>query len=164
MLYEKDIKVYTDGSCKKSAGIGFGGWSYIIVIDDVIHRYESGGEAHSTNQRMELMAAINALKFLDTMRLKQEVVLYSDSAYLINCANDQWYKDWQKNGWLNSRGKEVSNEDLWRILIPYFNHPKIFFRHILGHNGNIFNERCDKLAQTAAEKERQHWKGERKND
>ena len=155
-----DIEIYTDGSCKKFADVTFGGWAYIILVENQLFRYESDGEVDSTNQRMELTAAIKGLEYATQMNVRDsDIILYSDSAYLINCVKQEWYKKWIRNGWRNSKNEPVANQDLWQQLLPFFKNPRCIFRHVLGHNNNFFNEKCDKLAQDAAAKLKYNWKG-----
>jgi ribonuclease HI len=106
----------------------------------------------TTNQRMELCAAIEALtKICSIAEFPQDqVVVYTDSAYLHNCYVQGWYKSWQKNGWKNSKKQPVANQDLWEMLIPYFETFGIDFVKVKGHAGNMWNEYVDDLAQTAA--------------
>lgn len=156
-----DIEVYTDGACKKLLNTTFGGWAYVILVEGELFRYESGSELNSTNQRMELIAAIKGLEYAIGMNVKNsDIILYSDSAYLINCEKQGWYKKWISNGWKNAKGMDVLNQDLWFKLIPFFKNPRCLFRHVLGHNNVFFNEKCDKLAQSAAENLKRTWKGE----
>jgi ribonuclease HI len=116
------------------------------------HRLElSGGEAPTTNQRMELRAAIAAL-----MALKQpcQVLLHSDSAYLVNAFNQRWLDNWQRNGWLNSKKQAVENQDLWRELLRLAAIHQVQWRKVKGHAGNELNERCDQLARAEIDKNR----------
>ena len=147
------IEIYTDGACDKNPG-GNGGWAAVLVVDGVYKGDWSGLEFETTNQRMELTAAINGIK--ETMRWIDlnaqdaflDISLYSDSAYLINCVNQHWYVAWQKNGWRNSKKEPVANQDLWEKLTPHFDH-MIQFKKLKGHNGNQYNEMADQLAVSA---------------
>lgn len=152
--------IYTDGSSRKDAGITFGGWAYEIIKDTRILRSESGGKINVTNQQMELYAAIQALEFIkDKRQFGDEVYIYSDSAYLINCANQGWYHKWVRNGWRNSKDELVANISLWQQLIPYFENNYFHFKHVDGHADNFRNNQVDKLAQAESKKLKENWRG-----
>ncbi|MFB5192299.1 ribonuclease HI [Alicyclobacillus fastidiosus] len=139
----KEVVVYTDGACSKNPGPG--GWAAVLKYGEHI-REVSGGEEHTTNQRMEIMAVIGALQ-----ALKQpcEVVVYSDSAYVVNCFQQKWYVNWQKNGWRNSKGDAVQNRDLWEALLAAMEPHQVQLKKVKGHAGVAWNERCDELARAA---------------
>jgi len=139
----KTIEIYTDGAC--SGNPGPGGWAAVLMYDEHIKEL-SGGSEHTTNQRMELEAAIQALKAL---KEPCKVKLYSDSAYMINCFSQNWYKNWLKNGWKNSKGKPVENQDLWKELLALREIHQIEFIKVKGHADNKWNNRCDELAVAA---------------
>lgn len=147
------IEIYTDGAC--SGNPGSGGWAAVLVIDNQKIKWWSGSEFETTNQRMELTAAIVGIRETFSWieaKVKEEfldISLYSDSAYLINCVNQHWYHTWLRNGWKNSKKEPVSNQDLWEELIPYFTTAAIQFKKIKGHSGNSFNEFVDDLAVKA---------------
>ena len=108
----KKIIIYTDGAC--SGNPGPGGWGAVLFSGE--HKKEiSGAEEHTTNQRMELKAVVEALKALKVKDWDVEV--YSDSAYLVNAFTQNWLKKWQQNGWRNSRKEPVANQDLWQELL-----------------------------------------------
>ncbi|MBQ6808707.1 MAG: ribonuclease HI [Firmicutes bacterium] len=135
------VTIYTDGAC--SGNPGPGGWGCVLSSGE--RRKElNGGEKLTTNQRMELTAAVEALR-----ALKQpcQVVLYSDSAYLINGFNQKWLVNWQKNGWLNAKKQPVENQDLWKELLRLSSIHQVEWRKVKGHAGNPLNERCDELAR-----------------
>ena len=153
-------EVYCDGACKSIGNTTFGGWSFIVVKNNIITYEAFGGEVDSTNQRMELTGAIRAIEYLESIKeYRDQVKIYSDSAYLINCCNQNWYRSWQYNGWKNSKGQPVANIDLWEKLIPYFNRLDYFFGKVAGHSGVVYNERCDKLAQDYANILKRNWRG-----
>ena len=107
----------------------------------------SGGEAHTTNQRMELMAvvaALGALKVTDW-----EVEVHSDSAYLVNAFRQRWLDKWQANGWKNSKKEAVANQDLWMELLTLTGKNRVTMKKVKGHAGDEHNERCDQLARQA---------------
>lgn len=127
-----------------------GGWAYVILRDGVIISQNSGGEKGTTNQRMELTAALKACEEIEAMDGFATVKLYSDSAYLINCYKQNWWKNWRANGWRNSKKEPVANQDLWEKLIRYFMMtPSYDFIKVKGHAGNKCNEMVDKLAVAA---------------
>ena len=113
------------------------------------HKELSGFEKNTTNQRMELTAAVNALSAL---KEPCAVELYSDSAYLINAFEQKWLERWQKNGWQNAQKKPVENQDLWRKLLELSARHQIKWVKVKGHSGLALNERCDELAKQAIDK------------
>lgn len=134
------VDIYTDGAC--SGNPGPGGWGAILMYGE--HRKElSGGEKQTTNNRMELMAVICALKAL---KKPCKVNLYSDSAYVVNAFNQNWIIGWQRNGWKNSAKVPVANIDLWQELLSLTNTHVVSFIKVKGHADNEFNNRCDELA------------------
>ena len=155
------IEIYTDGSSKHYGQVmRFGGWAYIVLYDSNIIHQDCNSEYGATNQRMELTAVANALEYIQKIRRPSEkVIIYSDSAYLVNCWGQKWYKKWLENGWHNSKGAPVANMELWFKLIPFFDNFWYEFRKIPGHSGVIWNERCDALAQKEAEKLKLNWRG-----
>ena len=142
----KKITVYTDGSCKKNPGPG--GWAAILVWGK-IEKEISGGEALTTNNRMELTAAINALSAL---KESCEVELWSDSKYLVDAMNLGWAENWQRSGWKKSDRKPALNPDLWERLLELNTIHHVKYCWVKGHDGHEYNERCDTLAQSEAEK------------
>lgn len=137
---------YTDGAC--SGNPGPGGWGTLIYFTDS-SVYEMGGaEAQSTNNRMELQAAIQALKVFQASGQTESVKLYTDSEYVKNGIT-QWVKGWKQKGWRTSQGKPVLNQDLWQTL-DELNSSLVQWKYVRGHNGNEGNERCDKIARAFA--------------
>lgn len=149
-----NLEIYTDGSCKSlGQSMKFGGWAFIVVKDNKETYEAAGGERDTTNQRMELEAIRRALEYASQNRRPNEkVIIYSDSAYAINCYLQEWYMNWQANGWRNANKKQVANQDLWQDIIPYFDNFWYDFQKVEGHNGVYWNEMCDKLAQEQAER------------
>jgi ribonuclease HI len=142
-VQEKEVEIYTDGAC--SGNPGPGGWGVVLLWGG--HRRElSGGEAHTTNQRMELTAAI---KGLQALKHPCRVRLYSDSAYLVNAFNQKWLERWIKNGWQTVKKTPVENRDLWEELYALTKIHRIRWIKVQGHAGNKENEHCDKLAVKA---------------
>ena len=156
------LEIYTDGSCKKlGSKTTFGGWSFIALRDGVRIYETAGSEYGTTNQRMELLAIRNALEFAQKNRQpNEEVIIYSDSAYAINCYTQEWYTTWQRNGWLNSKGEDVANQDLWIEIIPYFDNFWYHFCKVKGHGTNCWNNLCDNMAQDAAQELKDNFRGE----
>ena len=134
------VTIYTDGAC--SGNPGPGGWGAILSASGK-SRELSGGEALTTNNRMELMAVIKSLELLTR---PCDVKLYSDSAYVVNAFNQHWIEGWQKRGWVNSAKDPVANKDLWEELLKLTNFHKVEFIKVKGHADNEFNNRCDELA------------------
>ena len=140
----KEVQLYTDGACRGNPGRG--GWGAILVYG----KYEkelSGGERETTNNRMELMAAISGLE-----ALKEEcrVTLYSDSKYLVDAFLEGWVESWRNHGW--RRGKEpLKNPDLWERLYALTEKHEVEFIWVKGHDGHAYNERCDALATAFAD-------------
>lgn len=136
----KPVTIYTDGSCEGNPGPG--GWAAILLSG--VHRREiSGGEPATTNNRMELLAAIAALAAL---KERCQVELYTDSRYLRD-GIDRWVAGWKRNGWRTRDKKAVKNADLWRRLDALVIHHQITWRWVKGHAGHEHNERCDELAR-----------------
>lgn len=146
------IDVYTDGA---TSGNGTknarGGWAYMFeeLDGEVVCGY--GGELDTTNNRMELIAALKGLEAARAVYGEETIIhIISDSAYLINCYEQKWYKNWKNNGWINSAKKPVANKDLWEKLIPYFEDYRYMFSKCAGHSGNKNNDLVDKLAKRGA--------------
>lgn len=139
----KTVEIFTDGACKGNPGPG--GWGAIIRFGQ--HEKElSGGEADTTNNRMEMMAAIRAL---DTLIEPCNVILFTDSTY-VKDGITKWVDGWQRNGWKTASKKPVRNADLWHELIGAVARHQIDWRWVRGHDGHPENERADRLASTAA--------------
>lgn len=138
--------IYTDGACTGNPGPG--GWGVVVYFaDGSIH--ELGGDAaQTTNNRMEMQAAIAALKFLSTTNQTEPLTLYTDSEYLINGVT-KWVKGWKKKGWKTAQGKAVLNQELWETL-DQLNTRLVTWQYVRGHAGNVGNERCDAIARTFA--------------
>ena len=135
-----EVMIYTDGAC--SGNPGPGGWAAIIIAQGV-EKELSGFDVDTTNNRMELIAAIKALKAL---KRPCRVQLYSDSAYLVSAFNENWITNWQKNGWKNAAKMPVANRDLWQALWEEHLRHEITWYKVKGHADNEFNNRCDKMA------------------
>lgn len=141
----KHVDIYTDGACRGNPGRG--GWGAILVFGSK-EKELSGGEALTTNNRMELSGAICALKAL---KEPCEVTLTSDSKYLVDAIEKGWARSWQKNGWKKSDRSQALNSDLWEQLLSLLDTHKVTFVWVRGHHGHPYNERCDKLATDYAD-------------
>ncbi len=137
-----EVEIFTDGAC--SGNPGPGGWGAILRAG--AHEREiSGGERETTNNRMELTAAIKAL---ETLKKPSNVVLHTDSRYLLDGVT-KWLKRWKANGWKTADKKPVKNEDLWRTLESAAATHEVHWRWVRGHNDHVENERADRLARAA---------------
>jgi ribonuclease HI len=134
------VEIYTDGAC--SGNPGPGGWAAILVARGV-EKVISGSEGSTTNNRMELMAAIQALRQL---KRPCKINLYSDSAYLVSAFTQGWLANWQRNGWRNAAKDPVSNMDLWQELLQVSGKHQISWIKVRGHADHDYNNRCDQLA------------------
>ena len=137
---KKHVTIYTDGAC--SGNPGAGGYAAILMYNGA-EKVISGSEKETTNNRMELLAAINGLSAL---KEQCEVSLYSDSQYLTDAFNKGWIVSWQEKGWKTADKKPVKNVDLWEKLVSLAKTHEITFIKVKGHSDNEFNNRCDKIA------------------
>jgi ribonuclease HI len=146
---KRNVSIHTDGSCLGNPGAG--GWAAILEYthkDGKITTLElSGGEKNSTNNRMELSAAIGALEALTKPCI---VTLYTDSQYLRKAFEEGWLKNWQRNGWKTKDKQPVKNKELWEKLLSLETQHQVSWAWVKGHAGNDLNERCDQLARAAA--------------
>lgn len=142
----KSVNIYTDGACKGNPGAG--GWSAILEYGGK-EKELCGGEKSTTNNRMELTAAIEGLRAL---KEQCNVTLYSDSQYLVNAINKGWLDSWKKKGWKKADKSQLLNDDLWKILDELINYHTVEFVWVRGHDGHEYNERCDELASGFAER------------
>ena len=132
--------VFTDGAC--SGNPGPGGWAWALSTTE----YASGAEAPSTNQRMEIRAALEAVRSLDG-----PLLVVSDSTYVVNCFRDLWWRGWLDRGWVSSARKPVANRDLWEPLITLFvERGDVAFTWVKGHSGHAMNDFVDRLAVAAS--------------
>jgi ribonuclease HI len=140
----KDVIAYTDGSALGNPGPG----GYGVILQHGAHTRElSGGFRRTTNNRMEIVAAIQAL-----MALKEpcRVTLYTDSQYLANAITKGWAERWQRNNWMRNKSERALNSDLWTALLDLCHTHEVEFHWTRGHAGDTYNERCDRLAKDAA--------------
>lgn len=139
----KSIEIFTDGAC--SGNPGPGGWGAILRYQ--LHNKElSGYETETTNNRMELMAAIRALQ---AVKEPCSIRLYTDSAYLCNAFNKHWLDRWLANNWQTASKKPVENQDLWQELMAAMREHQVTFHKVKGHANHEENNRCDQLARNA---------------
>lgn len=142
----KKVDIYTDGACTGNPGKG--GYGAVLIYNGKEKRI-SKGYRKTTNNRMELLAAIEALRLL---KEPCEVTLYSDSKYLTDAVNKNWLFTWQKNNWRKADKKTVLNVDLWKSIVEFIGIHNISFVWVKGHAGNGYNEICDTLAVEAYNK------------
>ena len=137
------VIIYTDGAC--SGNPGPGGWGVVLMYKDA-KKEISGGKKETTNNIMELTAALEGLKML---KYPCEVELYSDSAYLVNGFNQGWIENWKNNNWKTSNKEPVKNKEIWEEIYNLTQIHKVKFIKVKGHSDNEFNNRCDELARNA---------------
>lgn len=143
----KKVLIYTDGAC--SGNPGKGGYGTILMYNE--HRKElSGGFRLTTNNRMEMMAAIIGL---EALTMKCAVTLYTDSRYLVDAMTKGWAKKWQANNWKRNKKETAKNPDLWQRLLDLCHHHQVDFIWVKGHAGHPENEYCDRLAVAASQQE-----------
>lgn len=145
------VVIYTDGAC--SGNPGPGGWAWAVAPDGEPNA--SGGDVDTTNQRMEIMAVLDALRtWLDgggdgDGDAPPRIEVVSDSTYVVNCFRDGWWVRWERNGWRNSKKQPVANADLWKPLIRLVQSGEVSFRWVKGHSGDPMNDLVDRLAVDA---------------
>ena len=138
---KKHVVAYTDGSCSENPG-GPGGWGAILVYQGH-EKSISGNDPCTTNNRMEMTAAIRALECL---KEPCRVTLHSDSAYLVDAFNKGWLRFWQRNGWRRTTGDPAKNVELWQRLIALGETHDVTYVKVKGHSDDVYNNLCDKLA------------------
>jgi ribonuclease HI len=148
-MNKKNIQIYTDGSSLGNPGPG--GWGVVIIQGEKIIKEIGGHDKDTTNNRMELTAAIEALKYINNNHKKDDVTIFADSTYVLSGIT-LWVHNWEKNGWRTANKKQVLNQDLWKELIEltrnYGN--KINWQKVKGHSGHIHNDRADEIATSKA--------------
>ncbi len=153
---ENNIVIFTDGSSRGNPGPG--GWGAVVIAPDGKVTELGGREAHTTNNRMEIAAALGALGFVEARKLVGDVVIHTDSAYLLNGVTG-WMYGWEKNGWKTKTGEPVLNQDLWRELGAVVFRLKqknvLDWKKVSGHTGHRGNERADVIATNAADQAQQ---------
>ena len=144
-MLKTPVTIYTDGACSPNPGIG--GWGAVLISKEHNLRTElSGSEVDSTNNRMEMTAAIKALEALKKSCVAK---LYTDSSYLKNAFEKNWLRNWQSNGWKSKGKKAVANKDLWLRLLEVSKKHEVSWHWVKGHSGDAENNRCDELAVKA---------------
>ena len=141
-----NVTIYTDGAC--SGNPGPGGYGAVLMYGQ--HKKElSGGDPNTTNNRMELMGVITALKALNR---PCQVDLYTDGQYVVNAIEKGWAKKWQANGWMRNKKDKALNPDLWQTLLELLELHQVKFHWVKGHAENPYNNRCDELAVAESQK------------
>lgn len=148
-MINKDIKIYTDGSSLGNPGPG--GWGSVSVVGEKIIHEIGGCEKNTTNNRMELMAVIETLKYIIKHHKDDDVIIFADSNYVLSGITS-WIFNWEKNGWRTANKKPVLNQDLWKELIGLIRKydKKINWQKVKGHSGHIYNDRADEIATQKA--------------
>lgn len=147
------IKIYTDGATSGNGMVNArGGYGAVILHGEEEHHVYGRVSGQATNQVCEIWAVIVGVttilgNFSHELAQNRTIEIYSDSAYVVNCINDGWYKKWQVNGWLNSQRKPVANQPLWEKLIALLPYADFKFIKVKGHDGNEYNEIADELAR-----------------
>lgn len=157
-MNKNEILIYTDGSSLGNPGRG--GWGVLIIKNEELGIKNDvelgGGEKDTTNNRMELKACIEALKYISARPcLAESVTIHADSAYVLGGITN-WIFGWEKNGWRTANKKPVMNQELWKELIVLVRdfRGKIIWQKVKGHSGHIYNERADEIARTYAAKQK----------
>ncbi|MEG4213435.1 ribonuclease HI [Microcoleus sp. S13_B4] len=144
MTTPKIKSLYTDGAC--SGNPGPGGWGAVVCFADGNCHELGGGDPQTTNNRMEMQAAVAALEFFANSGQTEPVTVYTDSEYVKNGIT-KWIQGWKNKGWKTSTGKDVVNQDLWHLL-DKLNSRQIQWEHVRGHSGDFYNDRCDEIARS----------------
>ncbi|MDD3662895.1 MAG: ribonuclease HI [Candidatus Pacebacteria bacterium] len=142
------IEIYTDGSSLGNPGPG--GWGVVVVLDNKIIKEISGGEKNTTNNKMELTGAIEALRYLIDSK-DENSIIYTDSAYVLGGVTS-WINNWEKNGWKTANKKPVLNKELWLELVSLSRKlgDRISWQKVKGHSGHIYNDKADEIATSRA--------------
>lgn len=146
LLKSEKVVIFTDGSANPNPGVG--GYGVILKFKEYVKEL-SGGFCKTTNNRMEIVACVEGLRAL---KQKSEVVIFSDSQYVVNSISKGWAKKWQTQGWMRNDKERAESPDLWAQLLELCNQHNVEFQWIKGHNGTKENERCDQLAMEATQK------------
>lgn len=151
------FKIYCDGSCKGNGKKdSVGAWAYVILDNnEEIVTSCSYPESNTTNNQMEMKALIESVnqlkKICEEKNIKFEVEVYTDSAYIHDCKQQEWHKNWIKNNWINSKKEPVKNKELWEKIIPFFEDEHIHIFKVKGHSTNKWNNYVDEIAQYTAD-------------
>ena len=150
------LNIYCDGSCRNNGSpTAIGAWGFVAIdTSEQIKEVQHSTENNTTNQKMELLAAIHACIYAETQITSalDIINIYTDSAYLYNCYSQKWYEKWSNNGWLTSKKEPVSNVELWKQIIQFFDHPQFYFHKVAGHADNrnqheYWNNYIDNIVQ-----------------
>lgn len=154
-MQKKVIEIYTDGSSLGNPGPG--GWGTVITINDKVFHELGGCEKHTTNNRMELMAVIEALKYINQEHQNGDIIIHADSTYVLGGVTG-WIENWEKNGWRTANKKEVMNQDLWKELISLIRKfdGKLTWQKVKGHSGHVHNDRADEIATQCSSLQQKH--------
>lgn len=152
-------ELYCCASIQKFGNLMFGGWSFILLHDSKIIA-ESYGSEIGSQPRMELLAIINGIEEAQKFKQKKdEIRVYTNSGYVMNCYTKEWYKTWLKNGWKTSTDESVINYDLWIKLIPYFDRLDYNFSRVVPLGDITLDDKAKRYAKRAAKKLKENWKG-----
>jgi len=148
-MHKKNIQIYTDGSSLGNPGPG--GWGVVVIQNEKIIKELGGHDKDTTNNRMELTGAIEALKYINKNHKKDDVTIFADSTYVLSGIT-LWVHNWEKNGWRTANKKQVLNQDLWKELVGLTRNygDKINWQKVKGHSGHIHNDRADEIATSKA--------------
>lgn len=151
---QRPILIYTDGACSTN-GTWKGGWAFVAATDQEVLEQQSGNATNTTNNIMEMQAVKSALLYVNTIiKSTDHIYIMSDSAYIVNCIRDGWYKKWIVNGWITSQKAMVQNKELWQDIISLYEDLDkkchIEFIKVKGHSGDKYNTMADKLATEAS--------------
>lgn len=151
------IEIYTDGSSLGNPGQG--GWGIVVLKNGKMAKEIGGYEKETTNNRMEMMAGIQAIKYLLEEKTKEPVTIFADSSYLI-LGITSWINNWQKNNWRTANKKPVLNQDLWKELLRLTEEysGKLSWQKVKGHSGDDHNDRADEIAVNCASSQKNHLK------
>lgn len=153
MVLIMKYEIYTDGAC--SVSLMLGGYAAIVQNENKERIIVAGSKVKATNNEMEILAVIAGIKSIIGLKPTDKIVIYSDSAYVINCIKCKWYEKWIQNGWRTSDNKVVKNKKLWLQLIGLLDSAEMSFVKVKGHSGIEFNEMVDRLAVKEVERLKQ---------
>jgi len=149
------MEIYTDGSSLGNPGPG--GWGSVFVLDGKIIHELGSYDKNTTNNKMEIQAVIETLKYLNKNNKNDDVTIFADSSYVLNGVTS-WIYNWEKNGWRTANKKQVLNQELWKELISLVRESKvkIIWEKVKGHSGHVYNDRADEIATTCASLQKIH--------
>lgn len=153
-------RIVTDGSSlANGTDSQVGGWAYVVCDREKDKEfYDYGGKLGATNNQMEIKAVIEALRYITKITDESdEIEIVSDSAYVVNCFNQKWIDNWEKNGWFTSKKEPVKNREMWEELLKFVRSRHVVFTKVKGHAGDAYNEFVDRLAKKGATEETKGW-------